>query len=74
VSIVTRSELHEIATRRRGDPDVKALLVEIKRLHSVLASVQKATAALPRYDENLNAAAGVLRLLELLEDEPATDS
>ena len=29
-----RSELHEIAVGRRGD--VKALLLEIKRLHGVL--------------------------------------
>jgi len=53
---------------------VKALLLEIKRLRGVLAQVHQATAALPRYDGNLNAAAGVLRVLELLEDEPAIDS
>ena len=38
-----RSELHEIAVRRRGDPDVKALLMEIKRLHGVLVQAHELT-------------------------------
>lgn len=70
---MTRSELHELAVRRRGDPDVLTLLLEIKRLHGVLVEAHRVAGGLPRYEEDLNASAGVMRLLELLQAEPAID-
>ena len=51
---MTRAQLHEIAVRRRGDPDVKALLLEIKRLHGVLVQANDLVSSLPPYPDNLN--------------------
>ena len=42
---MTHSELHDIAVRRRGDADVKALLLEIKRLHGVLVRAHELVGA-----------------------------
>ena len=70
-----RSELHEIAVRRRGDPDVKALLLEIKRLHGVLVQAHELTGPIYHALPDLTARETVLRrLTDLLESEPATDS
>jgi hypothetical protein len=43
-----RSQLHAIAVRRRGDPDVKALLLEIKRLHEALADADDLFVVVPK--------------------------
>ena len=67
-----RSELHEIAVRRRGDPDVKALLLEIKRLHGVLVQAHELTGPIYHERPDLTARKTVLRrLTDLLESEPA---
>ena len=67
---MTRSQLHEIAVRRRGDADVKELLLEIKRLHGVLVQAHGLTSALSRTDA-LNHDYTQERLVELLGEEPA---
>ena len=67
---MTRDQLHEIAVRRRGDADVKALLLEINRLHGVLAQAYELAGALPR-TEGLNRDYTDERLAELLGEEPA---
>ena len=67
---MTRDQLHEIAVRRRGDPDVKTLLLEIKRLRGVLVQANELAAALPRLD-GLNRDYTDQRLVELLGEEPA---
>ena len=67
---MTRNELHEIAVRRRGDADVKALLLEIKRLHGVLARAFDLHAARSA-QEGLNRDYIDRQLDELLSEEPA---
>ena len=64
-----RSELHEIAVRRRGDPDVKALLLEIKRLHGVLVQAHEFVGA-RRDQDGLNRDYTDERPVELLGEEP----
>lgn len=68
---MTRDQLHEIAAGRRGDEDVRALLLEIKRLRELtVAAFQRGSRAL-RYTEDANAAEAQERFAELFEDEPA---
>lgn len=45
---MTHSGLHEVAVRRQGDPDVMALLLEIRRLHGVLVEAHKLIRAAKR--------------------------
>ena len=70
---MTRSQLHEIAVRRRGDADLKTLLREITRLHGVLVRAPELTRHLVKHDGELTARQPIKRLLELLESEPAVD-
>lgn len=66
-----RTQLDDIAVRRRGDADVKALLLEIKRLHGVLVSVNEIANGLGRHTEDPYELSVTDRLVALLEDEPA---
>lgn len=45
---LTRSQLHAIALRSRGDVDVKTLLLEIKRLHGAFAEAFDIWSSLPK--------------------------
>ena len=67
---LTKEQLHEIAVRRRGDPDVKALLLEIRRLHGVLVRAYELAGA-QRDQDGLNREYTDERLVELLGEEPA---
>jgi hypothetical protein len=67
---MTREQLHEIAVRRRGDADMKALLLEIKRLHGVLVRAFDLTAARSA-QEGLNRDCLDRQLEELLCEAPA---
>ena len=69
---MTREQLHDIAVSRRGDADVKSLLLEIKRLHGVLVKAYELAGALPRTD-GLNRDYTDQRLVELLGEEPAVN-
>lgn len=71
---LTRDQLHEIAVRRRGDADVLALLLEIKRLHGVPVRAHDLAAANPTYPDDLNASYTQQRLGELLREEPAIEA
>ena len=67
-------ELHEIAVCRRGDADVKALLLEIKRLHGFLVQAYATTGPIHKALPDLTSRETVLRrLTDLLEAEPAID-
>jgi len=71
---LTRAELRDIALRRRGDPDVYALLWEIKRLHGVLVRASELTWPIHQALPDLTSRETVLRrLTDLLEAEPAID-
>jgi hypothetical protein len=71
---MTRSALHEIAVRRRGDADVKTLLLEIKRLHGVLVEAHEMTGPIYQVLPDLTERETVMRrLIDLLEAEPAID-
>jgi hypothetical protein len=68
---LTREQLHEIAMRRRGDEDVRTLLLEIKRLHElVVQAYQRGSRALG-YTEDPNEAQIRERFGELFENQPA---
>ena len=54
--------------RRRGDPDVKALLLGIKRLHGVLILAHELTGG-PAHAERLKSDHTVQRLVELLGED-----
>jgi len=65
---LTRDVLHEIGTRRRKDPDVQALLWEIRRLRELLAAAAGFSAELgheqPVHQEYFRG-----RLQDLLDEE-----
>ncbi|HZM44750.1 MAG TPA: hypothetical protein VFC14_07950 [Burkholderiales bacterium] len=63
-----RSQLHAIAVRRRGDPDVAALLWEIKRLRDLLATIGAHLSEL-RHEEPTHREYFHSRLQDLLEAE-----
>ena len=69
---LSKEQLHEIAVRRRGDPDVKALLLEIKRLHGTLTRVEAHVSNLPHYADKVDVTLHsiVLRVVDLLAEEP----
>lgn len=65
---LTRDVLHEIGTRRRKDPDVTALLWDIKRLRDLLATIASNLAEL-RHEEWAHREHFQARLEDLLEAE-----
>ena len=65
------SQLHQIAVRRRGDGDIKALLWEIKRLHELIVQCQAMITELDRYDTDSARGKRTLQLLKALGKEPA---
>ena len=67
---MTREQLQDIQARRRGDADVTALLLEIKRLRDVVAEAfQRGSRALG-YTENPDEAQVRERFAELFYGEP----
>ena len=67
---MNRDELHEIGALRRGDADIRVLLLEIKRLRDVLVQAHDLAGALPP-PAGLNGDYTHQRLIELLGEEPA---
>jgi hypothetical protein len=68
---LTREQLHEIAVRRRGDADVRALMLEIKRLRELAVAAFRRGSSVFSYTEDPHEAYLKERFAELFEDEPA---
>ena len=66
------ASLREIQARNRGNPDVRALLLEIKRLHGVVYRTESLRGAIDRAwkDKVGGQLAGLFALRTLLMDEP----
>lgn len=70
---LTLQQLHEIASRSRGDADAIALLWEIKRLHHVLTSADDYRESFAQVwrDEGHGTLAGLHMMRNMLSTEPA---
>jgi hypothetical protein len=67
---LVREELRDIAARRRRDPAVRSLLLEIKRLRGVVLQSYRCACRLARYTENADEAAALDAFIASIEDEP----
>jgi hypothetical protein len=67
---LTREELVALAKRRGRDPEVRALLLEIKRLRGVVLQTYRCACRLSRYTENADEGAALDAFIAAIEDEP----
>ena len=68
---LTQKQLREIAARRRGDQDVRVLLLEIKRLRDLTLEAFRRGSRAFRYTEDAHDAHVLASFAELFEEEPA---
>ena len=68
---LTREELVALARRRGRDPEVRALLLEIKRLRGVVLRTYRCACRLSHYTENADENAALDAFIAAIEDEPA---
>ena len=59
-----------LARRRGRDPEVRALLLEIKRLRGVVMQTYRCACRLSRYTENADEGAALDAFIAVIEDEP----
>jgi hypothetical protein len=67
---LTRDQLVALARRRGRDPEVRALLLEIKRLRGVVLKTYHCACRLSRYTENADEGAALDAFIAAIEDEP----
>jgi hypothetical protein len=67
---LTRDQLVALARRRGRDPEVRALLLEIKRLRGVVLETYRCARRLSRYTENADEGAALDAFIAVIEDEP----
>jgi hypothetical protein len=67
---LTREQLMALARRRGRDPEVRALLLEIKRLRGVVLETYRCARRLARYTENSDEGAALDAFIAAIEDEP----
>ena len=67
---LTREQLVALARRRGRDPEVRALLLEIKRLRGVVLQAYRCASSVSRYTENANEGAALDAFIAAIEDEP----
>ena len=67
---LTRDQLMALAKRRGRDPEVRALLLEIKRLRGVVLQTYRCACRLSRYTENADEGAALDAFIAAIEDEP----
>jgi hypothetical protein len=68
---LTREQLIVLARRRGRDPEVRALLLEIKRLRGVVMQTYRCALRLSRYTENADEGAALDAFISTIEEEPA---
>jgi hypothetical protein len=67
---MTREELVALARRRGRDPEVRALLLEIRRLRGVVLQTYRCACRLARYTESPDEGAALDAFIAAIEDEP----
>ena len=67
---LTREQLVALAGRRGRDPEVRALLLEIKRLRGVVLQAYRCACRVSRYTENADEGAALDAFIATIEDEP----
>jgi hypothetical protein len=67
---MTREQLVALAKRRGRDPEVRALLLEIRRLREVVLRTYRCACLLTRYTENADEGAALDAFIDAIEDEP----
>jgi hypothetical protein len=67
---LTREQLIALARRRGRDPEVRALLLEIKRLRGVVLQTYRCACRLARYVEDPDESAALDAFIATIEDEP----
>jgi hypothetical protein len=67
---LTREQLVALARRRGRDPEVRALLLEIKRLRGVVLNTYRCACRLSRYTENSDEGAALDAFIATIEEEP----
>ena len=67
---LTREQLIALAKRRGRDPEVRALLLEVKRLREVVLQTYRCACRLSRYTENADEGAALDAFIATIEDEP----
>ena len=67
---LTREELVSLARRRGRDPEVRALLLEIKRLRGVVMRAYRCACRVARYTEDADEGAALDAFIAAILDEP----
>src|SRR5688572_33439196 len=67
---LTREQLVAVARRRGREPEVRALLLEIKRLRGVVLQAYHCAFRVARYTENADEGAALDAFIATIEDEP----
>jgi hypothetical protein len=67
---LTREQLVALARRRGRDPELRALLLEIKRLRGVVLQTYRCAWRLARYTENADEGAALDAFIATIEEEP----
>jgi hypothetical protein len=67
---LTRDQLKEIAARRGRDPEMRAVLLEVKRLRGVVLQAYHCACRITRYTENPDEGAALDAFISAIENEP----
>ena len=67
---LTREQLTALARRRGRDPEVRTLLLEIRRLRGVVLQAYRCAGRVARYTENPEEGAALDAFIAAIEDEP----